>query len=235
MYIYEAPSGSLVEIMIKSESKKIKFNTVVITGIKSPNKALIIEPVYVDNKMVSFKGNNMNTSVIINDVANSKLLEWNRVSIGTVKGSDGKICHMIQSDKEGKKINRRSNFRVSVTTHGKMMMNFQNTEYDVIIRDISANGYSFVCDSGLDINISTPIAISFYDEIVDVHFTLMATVIRIEPLVDDPNSSLIGCRLHSENVQVNKYVVDKQRSQAKNVGVMDERSKINEGKDKASK
>ena len=163
MFIYEISPGTSIEITIRSDNKKLEFHSVAIAGIKSPDKSLVIEPVYIEDKMVNFKAKDIQVSIIINDLNTQNLLGWNRVNISSIKRSDGKMCHVIKSDKEGKKVNRRLNFRVNVGIHGVMMMNFKNVEYDVIIRDISAIGYSFVCDSSLGIEPKTSVVISFYE------------------------------------------------------------------------
>lgn len=227
MYINEVEVGSAIEISISADNRKMEFKSTAVSGIGSPVKGLIIEPIYIDDKMVKFKASDMKIEVIAICGELSKLFMWNAVSITSTKSKDGKIYHCIVSDREGKKVNRRTNFRMPLGLRAKMMMNFKKTEYDVIIKDLSSTGYCFICSGDIDVDIRSNVVINFMDAEADVYFTLTAIVVRKAPMADS-TEVMVGCRMNSENQSVSRYVIEKQMRQSKNVGIMDERSRIAE-------
>ena len=113
----------------------------------------------------------------------------------------------------GKQINRRTAVRVWLGIDGVAQIGIHRVAYEVIVKDISVSGISFILHKDLKLKQGTIVHITFNDTDARVKFSLGAIIVRQAPLED--GRMLYGCRLNQESPSISKYVNDKQREKLK--------------------
>ncbi|MFI3176090.1 MAG: PilZ domain-containing protein [Eubacteriales bacterium] len=211
MYIYEIENGSYIEVTIKAGDKRMKFATTAVGPLEKPRKALIVEPVCNNDKVVNFKGDHFTYEILAIPQGNEpKPFLWKQAAVTLMKNAEGKLYHVIVTDQEGKQVNRRASYRLFMGCDAMMQLEENGKEVETFLRDISATGFSIVCSDTLTLNSGTNLTLMFHDEETDVKFKLHGKVVRVAPIENQP-SVVYGCKLRTESPYVHKYVVEKQR------------------------
>lgn len=217
MNINEVPSGSIIEVTIKAGNRRMAFSSVAVSAMEDPKKVLVVEPMFNGEKLVIFKGQDFSFEVVAIVGEEAKPYLWKQVAIATMKSGGGKVYHAILSDQPGKKVNRRSSFRLFIGAEGMLQIGNNSEEINVFVKDVSATGFSFVCDPSVELRRGSSVTVAFRDEGDEVRFKLNAGIVRKEE-IKDGESIVYGCRLKMESEYIQRYVVDRQRRQSSHTG-----------------
>lgn len=204
MKLGEVPSNATINIEVIRGDTSVNLST---SLIWVASDALYVEPFMHGSSFISFMSEGLRVEMTVvreNDVP----LFWKLVTI-TKEEFDGRLVHCIRSNIDGVRLNRRNSFRVFVGNEGSVMEATGGGEYDVTIKDISANGISFVTRS-LGAPTYKPgslVHIKFEDREARFVIDVQSRVVR---RTQRDNSYVYGCRFVRVYPQISKYVAQKQ-------------------------
>jgi hypothetical protein len=226
MLINEIAKGSNLELKVLIGNNALEFNTEVveltdkqylkaIEKLTSGYLYLAARAIMKDNKIISFPTSGPVYRLIAVNKEDGKVYEWTMIQIRQIKLNDGSLYHLFLSNKDVKEVNRRSRYRVWLGVDGIAQIGYNKMTFDVIVKDISSIGVSFILRNDLlkgrtiSADTNTMIALTFYEEKTGTNFRLTATIVRCDKI--DENRILYGCKFATEHRGISKYVNEKQR------------------------
>ena len=164
MLLQEIDVGSKATILVRIGSQTLAFDTVV---QEPAEEGVLTEPIYRNDKLIGFKTKGLIITVQICNLSDEKVYEFNNVEILNVKTKDGEIHHKMICKYPGKQINRRTAVRVWLGIEGVARVGVNRTAYNVIVKDISVSGISFILHKDMGIDPGEMAHITFNDVEVD--------------------------------------------------------------------
>lgn len=212
MKIDELAVGQKITILSVYEQKNMEFETT-IQETNNRMHFVLAEPIYRNDKLLSFRAKGLKTHIIVT-FPNEKPLVFRNVIIDTLGKEDGTFSYVISTVGESVIFNRRSCFRFEITLNAVMMISPSKDTHDVIIRDISENGFSFVFlkdEKQCGINQLVHFVLNdFIEEISEkFSFHIFGTVVRQETL--ENGCIVYGCKMVNKNSGLNGYIMKKER------------------------
>ena len=220
MLIKEVPKDAELTIEVSAAARKLEFKSQCIdTGMNY----LYARPIIIDGKRVSFEASvTLSVSLVyIREDKNPVL--WRGVGMSTVT-ENGKSMYKITSSVEGYEMNRRQAFRLFLGLGAVAQIGINKKAVNVILKDISENGFSFVGNEDIEVN-KSPVRLVFKD--TDETISLMGVVVR--KVKAGEKKIIYGCALTSCNTDIVHYINAKQRyylSTAKNTQINANRAAI---------
>lgn len=211
MLLEELDVGSKMTILVGIGNQTLAFDTML--EETSENGMVLTSPVYRNDKLVGFRTKGLVIRLQVNNISDNKVYEFSNVEILNVKTKDQHIHHRMVCKNPGKQINRRTAVRVWIGLDGIAQIGMNRTAYNVLVKDISVSGISFIFHKDMQVEPGTMTHITFHDSTARTHFSLGAIIVRKEELED--GRVLYGCRLNQESSAIAKYVNDKQREKLK--------------------
>lgn len=210
MLLEELDVGSRITILVGIGSQTLSFDTV----LEEPAEhGVLTTPVYRNDKLVGFRTKGLIIRVQVTNASDQKVYEFANVDILNVKTQDEQIHHKMVCKMPGKQINRRTAVRVWLGKEGIAQIGVHKVAYEVIVKDISVSGISFIFHKDLAVEPGTIAHITFNDTEARMKFSLSAIIVRKAEL--EEGKVLYGCRLNQESPAIAKYVNDKQREKLK--------------------
>ncbi|MGN0515252.1 MAG: PilZ domain-containing protein [Lachnospiraceae bacterium] len=197
MKLTEAEVGKSISVTLVTEGKTLNFNSFVTAVL---DDSILIEPITEDEKTIGFNNRKVNVVYIAEE---TKPYIWLNVEIRLVKYND-QVYHQLITDGPGTKFNRRRSFRQYVGIEG--MVNNVNETFSVIIKDVSANGCSFVTNQELEIGGRVIVSFSSDEE----NFVIRTMIIR-KLEIEETGKIVYGCETAVPNHKIEKFVSDRQR------------------------
>ena len=210
MLLQELEVESKVTILVRIGSQTLAFDTQIEEVLED---GVLTEPIYRNDKLVGFKTKGLIITLQICNKSDEKVYEFTNADVLNVKTKDGKIHHKISCRNEGRQINRRTAVRVWLGIEGVARVGSNRTAYNVVVKDISVSGISFILHKDMGIEAGEMAHITFNDVDARIKFSLSAIVVRTAEMED--GRVLYGCRLNQESPAISKYVTDKQREKLK--------------------
>lgn len=210
MLLEEMDVGSKITILVGIGSQTLSFDSI----LEEPaENGVLTTPVYRNDKLVGFRTKGLIIRIQVTNASDQKVYEFINVEILNVKTQDEQIHHKMVCKTPGKQVNRRTAVRVWIGKDGIAQIGVNRIAYEVIVKDISVSGISFIFHKDLNVEPGTMAHITFNDTEARTKFSLSAIIVRKELLED--NKVLYGCRLNQESPAIAKYVNDKQREKLK--------------------
>lgn len=230
MYISEISAGTIVELEAVVGNTKLEFESLAVTIEDKQQLKLLeqatksvpyaaIEAIRKDDKVIGFPSQGVVYKVTNVAGESQKAFEWPNIKVKQVGFPTGEKYHILISANEGKEVNRRERYRLWLGCDAIAQIGLNKTTYNVVIKDISATGISFILDKRLFTEGKTPpkvettVVLTFYDTSTETHFRLTAKIVRIVDM--DETRNLYGCQLLKESEAISKFIYDKQRERAK--------------------
>lgn len=204
MKLNELQVGDNIIIQISFNDKRADFPSAV---AKLEKDGILIEVVKVNDKVVGFSGEGIVID-IYNVRAEKPPMVWKRVACTTVS-SGGKTYYKIIASGEGYESNRREAFRLFIGIAGVAQLGINRKAIDVIVKDVSETGFSFVSEQDMGEVINSPVRLVFED--MERSYSLMGLVVR--KVIIAEKKILYGCKLSVENFELVRYINYKQRQQ----------------------
>lgn len=203
MKLNQIPRHSEVVLTVKDASTTLEFRTRV--------KDVIGENgIWVDiikdrkGRSVSFTGIPVSLSYSNNG---NRPIVWNLVTIKLLK-VNGELRQAIVTSVEGEEINRRSVYRQKINLPGTV--DYGEDKEDVIIKDVGANGFSFISDGrGKRHGTSIMIVCSYADG--EAQITLNGKIVRVQDM--DGGKICYGCKFMGRTDLLTKYIRRKKREE----------------------
>ncbi|MBQ4282830.1 MAG: PilZ domain-containing protein [Lachnospira sp.] len=204
MKLNELEVGDNVILQVNFNDKFADFPSVV---VKTDKEGIFIEAVKVNDKVVGFSSANVAID-LYNVRAEKPPMIWKRVACTTVTVG-GKVQYYIVASGEGYESNRREAFRLFVGIAGIAQLGVNKKAVDVIVKDVSETGFSFVSEYDMGEIINSPVRLVFED--MDRNYSLMGIVVR--KVIIAERKIVYGCKLSVENFELVRYINFKQRQQ----------------------
>lgn len=205
MKLYEIGENEQIQIIAKNEEASWEYTARIVMNQKN---ILFIEPIMHNGMIVNFQVGQVQTDVVYTG-EEGKPLVWEKCLMKSVTYS-GEKYHVIYSDKDGKKLNRRDTFRQYVGTSGILQIDSTRAMKSVTIKDISETGVGFVCDDmALHMEDIGEFHLSFQDKDLRVSVKIEGTVVR-EVDVEETRR-VFGAKIRECNVDLVEYVAMKQK------------------------
>ena len=192
-YLKDLAEGQEVTLSCKlpMQDNEIEFKA---TVLQATMQYIMLDIPRVDDKRLSFKG--VMTSLITERDGGAYI--FTPCNIVFYKGN-----YIAQCIKEGRKINRRKNFRVGVSILGSMIRG-GDSPVNVYVRDVSASGFSITTERIL--TVGEEITVRYTD--MGIKLSLTGTIVR---MVTEEGKNVYGCKLLRESEGIAQYVQQKQR------------------------
>lgn len=203
MLLQEMPADNKIIIELSIKGQKFEFPSKVVS---QGNNSIFIEPIRINDKVLTF---NSSESVAINIVMireNKSPMVWKGVGVACVHEKSGSF-YKITASGEGFEINRRGAFRLFVGISGVAQLGINRKAVDVIVKDVSENGFSFVSSEDMENVINMPVRLVFND--FNKNYSLMGIIVR--KVIINETKVLYGCQLSVNNSQLEQYINQKQR------------------------
>ena len=203
MLLQEMPADNKIIIELSIKGQKFEFPSKVVS---QGNNSIFIEPIRINGKVLTF---NSSESVAINIVMireNKSPMVWKGVGVACVHEKSGSF-YKITASGEGFEINRRGAFRLFVGISGVAQLGINRKAVDVIVKDVSENGFSFVSSEDMENVINMPVRLVFID--FNKNYSLMGIIVR--KVIINETKVLYGCQLSVNNSQLEQYINQKQR------------------------
>lgn len=197
MRLNEIAPNSKITLSINVNGKILQFNTKAVLPI---GDNLLVAPITKDGKTVGFNNYKVQVVYLAED---NKPLAWQNATVVLVKYKKD-VFHQIIAPGPAAFLNRRDSVRQPVNVKGTIIG--RDFQCEALIRDISANGISFICDRTIpdDGNIR----VHFTD--LDYEFSLIATVRWLSNL-ENTSRYVHGCQIVSKNIRIEAYILAKQK------------------------
>lgn len=204
MRLSDLQAGDNIIIQVNMNGQFADFPSVV---TKLHDGEILAEAVRIGGKVVGFSGENVHLDLCYIRQDKPPVV-WKNVKCTTVL-SDNKTLYNIAAFAEGYESNRREAFRIFVGVSGIAQLGINRKALQVIVKDVSENGFSFVTSENMENVINMPVRLVFED--AERNYSLMGLVVR--KVVIDEKKILYGCKLSVENPELVKYINYKQRQQ----------------------
>lgn len=185
----------------------------------NPRKKLaFLAPIMKEGKILNFNGKGILTSVLV-ALPDAKPIIFRNVTLNTMKKDDGTFCYGVQCIDEGVEINRRGAFRCSIGVRSIMRIGLDKTTYDIIIRDVSLTGFSFVfCSFEQQTEVGKSIHLVLNDYLEETaenfSFQMYGHVVRTEEI--ENGKTIYGCKLAEKVRGLDTYIAKKERERMHN-------------------
>lgn len=207
MKLYEIGENEQVQLVTKKDSSTLEYD---VTILMNQQNILFIEPIMYEDMVVYFQAEQVHTDIIYVG-EEGKPLVWENCVVKHV-AFNGKKYHILYSDKDGKKLNRREAFRQYIGVRGMMQIDATRAIKDVIVKDISETGVAVVLeDTSISIEDVGNFHLDFQDRTCRLSVQIQATVVREVDLED--GRRLFGAAVKHSNVDLSEYVAMKQKQE----------------------
>lgn len=205
MKLWEIEQGEQIRVVASTE--KSKFEQTAFIEL-SKDGVIFVKPMYYEGRLLNFDGERLKISVVYIK-NNEKPMVWEGCTIRYVQTKTQKF-HAIFCKRDGIHLNRRQAFRQYLGILGKLMVESTRERKEVIVKNISTTGVSFVMESTDDITMDDirKFQLEFEDTQERLNITLQGEVVREE---DVENKKVFGALIKKANVDLSVYIAHKQK------------------------
>ncbi len=210
MFIYELPEGSEVIIRCSLGLTYAEYKSQIVK-VDLEEKNILIDAIKINEKVVGFQAANIINVVTVVNPQDKKVYIYRETEIDVVRDMTDRnlVYHRISSAESVEATNRRNNFRVFLGLDGVLQAGTNKRTYDVIVKDISANGFGILCSMDVKLREGQSVHLVFTDPEDDTRFSLNGTIVHA--IAVDANTMHYGCMLPREYDSIRRYAADKQR------------------------
>lgn len=202
MLLSQLVENSKLIIDIKINNENLEFKSVVVAKISD---YVLIESIRIKGKVVNFETDNVLIDMLL--IRNDKApIIWKRVLLKNITYKS-KTYYKVISTGNGFEINRRTAFRMYIGINGVVQVGVNSPAVDVIVKDVSETGFSFVSKENIDKSLKSTVRLVFADN--NKTFCLSGILIRQEEI--NEIKYVYGCMLNIKNQILNQYINQKQR------------------------
>lgn len=207
MKLYEIGENEQIQVIAKKDKTTLEYK---VTVQMNQQNVLFVEPIMHNNMVVNFQADQVQTDVVYIGEEGMPLL-WENCVVKHLN-YHGVGYHVIYSDKDGKKYNRRERFRQYVGAKGSLQIDSTREVHEVIVKDISTSGVGFISDNkSLHMADIGAFHLNYQDRDCRLSVQLEGTVVREMDL--DDGRKLFGAELRKCNINMNEYVAMKQKNE----------------------
>lgn len=207
MKLYEIEENEQIQVIAKKDDVSLEYT---VTILMNQRNILFIEPIMHDDIIVNFEADQVEMNVVYIGEEGKPLI-WENCMVKHVTYNGAKY-HILYSDKDGKKLNRRESFRQYVGIKGMLQIDSTRAIHEVVVRDVSGTGIGFVSDNkSLHMEDIGAFHLSYQDRECRLSVQLEGTVVREVELED--GRRVFGATVRKGNINLNEYVAMKQKQE----------------------
>lgn len=203
MKLFELEKETLLSIKVVFQKEELQYETRVLEVLEG---SVLVDAIRSEEgKILDFSSPNLNIDIYI-PVEGDKPLVFEGVEMKCVTFKKN-VYHQIITDKEAKAYNRRDAVRVYVGVKGKTQIGPNKTVMEIIVKDVSVNGFAIVTETEVLGAVGNPVRVVFRDE--DKYLDINGVVVRTFKL--ENGKYVYGCNVPRHNFDLEKYVSFRQR------------------------
>lgn len=208
MKLSELEEGAAITFELHVGEKKFEFPSVVKFQKKGK---MYFEPVRVGEKLLNVSNEKISVNMIY-AIEGDKPILWRNLDLQE-EVYKKVVYYTAKTEAVGKVFNRRGAYRQFVGAPVFAKVGTGKAEIQVILRDISTNGFSFVYREELEDAERSLVVVPYVyrDEQVMFDLTLSGKIVRKQVMSD--GKILYGCVLVKKNELIAKFVNYKQKEQ----------------------
>lgn len=230
MKLHDLKAGSEISITSIKDSMTAKFfseilqvkeesDLVMIRELAQDRSWTLIKLIETDDKVINFEIDGITHRII--GTLEGQSYYWSSSSIILVNTAEFGRAHLIISQQEGIRFNRRESFRLWIGIDGTITFGEHKACHDVVIKDISTTGVGIFIKAQHNLSIGDTIKVQFKDEYipdggdeyVTTLYSVIAEVVRVMPR--DENTNLVGCTIKSNTTEIERFISKKQLQRLK--------------------
>ena len=205
MTFEDAEQGNSIFVIAKEENRQTTLESTIINIIDGK---IIANPFMVDNAIVQFS-KSMVTELLIIRQADIPIY-FQKVYIEQQKYHE-RTCHVITTNLPGIKYNRRSSFRMPITSPIKI--NIEGTSIHATLKDLSNSSFSILIDKSKMLELHKKISVEYSDQPNQKYFEFSGRPVRKAEL---QNYNLYGCIMEKRLPELDNYLAQKQLETRRN-------------------
>lgn len=208
MKLFEFGIGEEIILTVEKKHSSHRFSTKIIDII---DEKVYLGQIIVNDHPVRFH-NKPDTKLSITINAGTKAYTYNNIMLNEINktlGKDYKNALCVSCEEDVEPINRRNFYRVYMGVDGKLEYGQNKHTFEVLVRDISANGIGVISAKENRLHIGTEVCITFVDEMADEEFSIFCTIVRKVEL--NENEIVYGCQFPKIDSEMEHFVALKQR------------------------
>ena len=208
MNIVDIKPDSEITVTVWKGSTSIEFRT---KAVEPFANTILVDEILDDNeKPISFKSDEIYIEVMSLNNKQQPII-WKNVMIRHINVS-GKDYHRIAQTTEGRATNRRNAYRLPVNKSAVAQLGLNTKGINIIIKDMSTNGFSFI--SKEDIEIIPPITVRITVTFDNKAINLSGIAIRKQKIANRKDF-VYACKTNKFNKELDKFIMEQQREKAK--------------------
>ena len=205
MTFEDAEQGNSIFVIAKEENRQTTLESTIINIIDGK---IIANPFMVDNAIVQFS-KSMVTELLIIRQADIPIY-FQKIYIEQQKYHE-RTCHVITTNLPGIKYNRRSSFRMPITSPIKI--NIEGTSIHATLKDLSNSSFSILIDKSKMLELHKKISVEYSDQPNQKYFEFSGRPVRKAEL---QNYNLYGCIMEKRLPELDNYLAQKQLETRRN-------------------
>lgn len=202
MLLSQLVENSNLVLDIKINNQHLEFKSVVVAKISG---YVLIESIRIKGKVVNFETGNVLIDMLFIREEIAPII-WKRVLLKNITYNN-KTYYKVVPTGDGFEINRRNAFRMYIGINGVVQVGVNSPAVDVIVKDASETGFSFVCKENIDKPLKSTVRLVFADN--NKTYSLSGILIRQEEI--NEVKYVYGCMLNIKSQLLNQYINQKQR------------------------
>ena len=212
MQIDDLTAGLSLSFLINLNTEQLQFESKILE-VYSRRHTLLAEGVFTDGKIIAFRGKGLIVDLLVT-LPDEKPQLFKNVTVNVVKRKDGTLCYTVYSIAGSKVYNRRQSYRCYIGLETSIQCGLNRAAHDVIIKDISYNGFAVVSRENLELGINQTVHAVLNDYMEETaenfNFHLYGLIARVQEL--ENGLFLYGCRLSNPVPGLEQYIVKKERA-----------------------
>lgn len=184
MQIDDLTAGLSLSFIIHLNNEELQFESRILE-VYSRRHTLLAEGVFTDDKIISFRGKGLLVDLLVT-LPDDKPQLFKNVTTNVVKRADGTLCYNVFSIAGSKTYNRRQSYRCYIGIETAIQCGLNRSAHDVIIKDISYNGFAVVSREDLELGVNQTVHAVLNDHLEETaenfNFHLHGLVARVQEL-----------------------------------------------------
>lgn len=207
MKLTNLTEGTEITVNAYSEYDSIEFKTKCIQVL---GNSILVESIKEETEPINFKSDIVKIDIYVSKDGQSPMV-WKNVSITYIAYLNQEF-HSITAFSEGFEFNRRKAYREYIGMPGNVQIGINSMTHDVIVKDISSTGFSFIMPENRDI-VKQLAHLVFKDKDMTT-FNIHGQIVRKQIITE--TKIVYGCETTIQYDAINKYIMKKQRERVQN-------------------
>lgn len=169
------------------------------------NNFILTTPVRINDKVLSFSSSSITTNLVWKREGKSPFV-WKQIAVTVVAYKKNTVYKVAQS-MDGVEMNRRSSYRLYIGLNGVAQIGMNHKALNVIVKDISETGFSFVTEKCMEQSERHSVRLVFED----MNQTIVMNGVVVRELEGHEGQHIYGCVIDLKTQVLSRYINEKQR------------------------